>query len=525
VIRIDLGSSAAAAGLSLLIVLGGAQPAGTRPGGPSAPAAPVSAPAGDGSAAPRFDVRRLRPGTAPGLLFTTPQPSGPPTDGGGAQAPAQSPMQAQAQALAQASPKAPAAVNGPHGPEILDEHGRPVWFHPVPAGQFATDLRVQRYRGRDVLTWWQGTVTTRGGGIGTGYVADENYRVIATVRGTTAPADLHEFRITPRGTALATGYRTMPADLSSLGGAKDGKVEDSVVEEIDIATGRTLMSWSALAHVPPADSDAPPFMYGEQPFDYFHVNSVSEDTDGNLLISGRHLSTVFKVDRRTGRIIWRLGGRRTSFPLGAGVRFNWQHDATPAGRDTVKIFDNGANQLLEGYESRVAWIRVDPARRTTRLVRQITHPAHVSSTHEGSAQDLPNGNTSVSWGAAGRISEFSRSGALLFDATLPQGWTSYRLYRQAWTGRPAEPPTVSVRDGSVHAVWNGATGVARWRILAGDARDDLKPYARAGWNGLDTAVRLPSRAGAAPRYVKAEALDASGRVLGTSAVTPNTEAS
>lgn len=465
-------------GVAALSVIGAAAPGAAAP----VRARPAGATATQLPAPPRFQVLTDRKGTAPGLFFTTPQ-----------------------------SPK---ELNAPHGPEIVDGRGRPVWYQQVPAGQIAADLRVQRYRGKPVITWWQGTLRDSSNGGGVGYIADQNYRVIATVKGTAAPADLHEFKLTSRGTALLTEYEHVKMDLTPVGGPKDGTVLNGVVEEVDVATGKVLWRWRSLDHVPITETDYP-YMATEpgMPYDYFHINSIDEDAAGDLLISGRFTSTVYKVSRKTGRIVWRLGGRHSDFPLGIGVRFSWQHDVSWAGEDLIKVFDNATLYLWDGYESRAAWIKIDPKRKTTRLVKQVTHPQHMSTVQEGSVQELPNGGSAVSWGPAGRISEFSPRGGLLFDAALPKTWSSYRIYRFPWTGRPATPPTAVVQGGTVHAVWNGATGVARWRVLAGSSQDALKPVAQVAWNGLDTAAPLPAGA----PFVKVEALDAAGRVLGTSA--------
>ncbi|QXJ22368.1 aryl-sulfate sulfotransferase [Actinomadura graeca] len=433
---------------------------------------------------PRFEVRRNRPGTAAGVYLTTPQ--------------------------------SPHALDAPHGPLILDGDGRPVWFHPVPDGELAADLRVQRYQGRPVLTWWQGTFHDLSHGRGVCHVADERYRIIASVSGS-APADLHEFRLTPRGTALLMQYVPRETDLSAVGGPPSATVLDGVVEEVDVATGETVWRWSSLDHIPVTESDLP---YGllPEPYDYLHLNSVDEDADGDLLVSARYTSAVYKVDRRTGEIVWRLGGRQSSFPLGAGVRFGWQHDATWSAPGVVKVFDNATVDMWPGWESRVAWIRVDAARGETGLVRQFVHPEHLCTTREGAAHELPGGGAVVAWGPTGRMSEFSPDGELLFDAALPPGeWSSYRVYKSPWEGRPEEPPSAFVQDGSVRAVWNGATGVARWRVLAGASAGSLEPVAEAPWDGLDTAVPLPGTARGAT-HVRVDALDGGGGVVGSSDV-------
>ena len=90
---------------------------------------------------------------------------------------------------------------GEHGPMILDDRGRLVWFEKYIT---ARDFKVQRYRGRPVLTWWEGSIVA-GHGVGDYVVFDDTYRRIARVRaGNGYNGDLHEFLITPEDTALPT---------------------------------------------------------------------------------------------------------------------------------------------------------------------------------------------------------------------------------------------------------------------------------------------------------------------------------
>ncbi|WP_460355460.1 arylsulfotransferase family protein [Actinoallomurus acanthiterrae] len=399
------------------------------------------------------------------------------------------------------------------GNEILDGQGRPVWFRPVPPGKFATDLRVQRYRGQPVLTWFQGTLLSKAFDYrGAAYIADTHYRVIATIKHIESP---HEIQLTPRNTALLIDARNLRMNLTSIGGTRNDLIRDGILKEVDVATGKILWRWSSLDHIPISENYDPKIDSREpRPYDYLHLNSIEEDRDGNLLISAMNTCTIYKVDRRTGRIIWRLGGRDSTFRLGPGARFCGQHDAHWVGKNLIRIFDNGT--LKDRHGARVAWIKIHPGRRTATLVRQIVQPQHRSVKIQGGAQGLPNGDTAVGWGSVGRISEYGPDGSRLFDASLPRGQISYRMYRTPWNGRPCTPPTVITRGSTVHAVWNGATGVAHWRVLAGPAPNAARPVAEAAWNGLDTAIALPGTSASAP-YVQIQALDADGAVLGTGA--------
>jgi hypothetical protein len=342
--------------------------------------------------------------------------------------------------------------------------------------------------------------------------------VIATVRaGHGYQADGHEFLLTPQGTALVDIYHVVPFDLSPIGGPVKGRAIDSIVQEIDVATGKVLLEWHSLDHVGIAESHQSLAAAGPtEPFDYFHVNAVNLDTDGNLLISARNAWTIYKVDRHTGAVIWRLGGKKSDFQLGPHVAFAWQHNALPAGTNTIRIFDNESAPTVQA-QSRVIWIHLDLAKKTATLARSLRYPGGISVPAEGDAEPLGHGHTFVAWGATGRISEFDAAGKLLFDAQLPDQFDTYRGYRYEWHAVPLTGPTATaVRhpDGTmtVDAIWNGATEVARWRVLAGPAMATLSLVATVDWNGSDTTTMLLTTA----RYVEVQALDAGGTSVGTS---------
>ena len=404
------------------------------------------------------------------------------------------------------------------GPLIVDDLGRPVWFRPLPPGQVASDVRVQRYQGRPVLTWWQGTTLGGAGhGQGEGVIADSSYHVIAHVHaGHGYFADQHTFLLTPQNTALIEAYHLTHADLSAAGGSPDGEVYDAVVQEIDLATGRVIFEWHSLDHVPVADSYQPAPRNANAPYDYFHINSVGLSADGNLLISSRHTWTVYEVDRHTGRIIWRLGGKHSDFKLGPGARFAWQHNPMPQGSDELRIFDNESNGRPVEPVSRVITLRLDRARRTATLVRSIEHPARLSAPSQGNSELLPGGDLFVGWGRLGRYSEFGPNGKLVLDAVFPPGYDTYRAYRFPWTGHPSTGPLAAARRQgprtTVDAFWNGATGVARWDVLAGSAPSSLRQVASVPWNGLDTVARVRSRAA----WVAVVAEDGAGHPIGSS---------
>ena len=413
---------------------------------------------------------------------------------------------------------APKGPKSQGGPMILDSAGRLVWFHPMPGDLQAYNLAVQRYEGKPVLTWWQGEQAS-GLGRGEGVIYDTAYRRLATVRaGNGYAEDLHDFRLTSHGTALIDAYNLARADLSAVGGPADGLVWDCVLQEIDLKTGLVLFEWHSLDHVPITDSYRR--AQKDKLYDYFHFNSIDELPDGSLLVSSRDTHTVYDIDRATGRIVWRLGGKHSTFAIGAGADFHWQHDARPHGKDELSVFDNEAIAGMPGRVSRGLVIRLDRRARRASLVRSFTHPDRVKSPSKGNLQLLAGGHAFAGWGGKNpRLSEFAADGTLLFDELFvsPKS-SSYRAYRFAWSGHPTDRPaaaaTTAGASTTVYASWNGATEVARWRVLSGTAPSSLRAGPTVARTDFETAIPL----GGAAKLVQVEALDRSGRVIGRSRV-------
>ena len=272
----------------------------------------------------------------------------------------------------------PASGKGLWGPLIVDNTGAPVWFRKVPdPATVAIDFKVQRYRGKPVLTWWEGTIGGTGGqGVGQGefVVADQAYHEIARVRAAgTEQADQHDLIITTDDTALFWVYDPVPWDLSALGGPADGVLHDGLIQEIDIATGRLRWQWRASDHVALDESYAP-LPQGESaklPYDYFHANSVGIDADADVIVSARHTWACYKIERRTGDVVWRLGGKKSDFPLDARSTFSWQHDIRRRRDGAYSVFDNGAGVTRQRDYSRGLVLRLDEAARTATFVQEF----------------------------------------------------------------------------------------------------------------------------------------------------------
>jgi len=406
---------------------------------------------------------------------------------------------------------------GQGGAMILDDRGQVVWFHPLQGKGRVLDFKAQTYQGRPVLTWKE----TPGGYV----IYDDSYREIKQFPpGNGYPGgDHHEFLISPQNTALITIYDRVRRDLSPVGGPKDGVAWEGIVQELDIETGEVIFEWRSLDHVGLEESYSKPSQHHRDGIDYFHLNSIEIDGDTNLIISARETSAVYKIDRKSGEVMWRLGGKHSDFEMGPGTRFAYQHDARRQNDGAITIFDNGDTVFENGTpkvveESRGIVLDLDQDDMRATLEREYLHQNAPLARSQGNLQSLPGGNVLIGYGSEPIIAEFSRDGRLLFDARLPEGYDTYRAYRLPWTGRPVDPPDVAVEVGdggeiTVYASWNGATEVAEWQVLAGPEPDELSVAGSGVRDGFETAI-----AGARAPFVAVRALDDSGEELAVSEV-------
>ncbi|KAJ7074662.1 ASST-domain-containing protein [Mycena amicta] len=438
-------------------------------------------------------------------------------------------------------------------PVIYDSTGELVWADPTIGG--CNDLNLQTYNGKKVLTFWAGNGNPGTGvqvGNGTARIFDEAYRSVANVSAVNpgGGTDLHEFRIVQpeNKTALVTAYTPVPADLSVVGGPKEGWYLNAIIQEVDIASGRVLFNWTSFDHIALTESynnisQAEDGLSSQTAWDAVHINSIEKDSHGNYLISARHTWTVYNIDGRDGQILWRLGGKNSSFTVTgndtADAQFHWQHDARWRGSNVISLFDDGAAVLggtfvINEPVATGKFFQLDLERKTVQLVnRFIPAPNAGPSFAEGSTE-VYGSQVVVGYGSNPWLTVHDlTTQQLLFSAVIGPnnstlwlgGITNYRVYQTStneFIGRPQTTPAVTAeRDSlgalSVYVSWNGATQVVNYALLtgadAGSVKGTLRTVQRTGF---ETQISGEGSEG----YVQVAALAKDGSVLGTSAVVP-----
>jgi len=432
---------------------------------------------------------------------------------------------------------------GQQGNLIVDNLGNPIYFRPTNSPNLMnTDFRMQQYNGKPVLTFWQGTLATPpaytnlpAASSETGscyYILDNTYEVIQTLSAQNGyTSDIHEFLLTPTNTALLLGTKAIPMDLTPYGGPQNGYVNDFSVQEIDLTTNELLFFWSALAHIPLSDSFEPASTAASSSnvWDAYHLNAVGiTDSPEDILVSSRNTSTIYRIHKPTGAIVWQLGGMHSDFTLEPGAEFSWQHDSRFLPNNVISLFDDNcceSETIPPGtpYAHGLV-LQLDLVAMTATALTTYYHDPNVNVASQGNVQTLSNGNKFIGWGQAQYYSEFLPPGNtegdpalnLVYSASFPTNNFNYRAYRNNWVGMPYYPPSAAVKRSNgqvvVYASWNGSTETVSWQILAGKRSTNLVPVA----SGLKTGFETPISVSNNGPFFQVQALNSSGEVLGVS---------
>ncbi|KAJ7629004.1 ASST-domain-containing protein [Roridomyces roridus] len=391
------------------------------------------------------------------------------------------------------------------GPTIYKSTGELVWSDPsLPE---CHDFNIQTFEGEQYLTRWFGQRTIMRSGNGVGIMLNSRY-------------EIHK-------TALMAGYRPVPADLSPVGSPMNGWYLNTIIQEIDIATGNVLFNWTSIDHIGLNESYGSPTLASQgsssdTAWDAVHINSIDKDNAGDYLMSSRNCQTIYKIDKN-GTIVWRLGGKTSDFtPLTENTQFHWQHHARwRMGGSSISLFDNAAAwlsptlTLVDENTATGKYLAVDQTKMTVALaLEKIFSPSPLSNFSLAMSSIEPYDSPCSS-------AVIGPNNASLWNDAAILNYRVFQTSTREFMGQPKQPPSVAFSrengddEVSVWVSWNGATHVASYELFTGETPDGVnRLLRRQEKDGLEMA--LSGRG--IERYVRVDALARDGSVLGRSGV-------
>ncbi|KUI56482.1 hypothetical protein VP1G_03823 [Cytospora mali] len=400
------------------------------------------------------------------------------------------------------------------------------------------DVEIQTYKNQPVISFWQGQMLD-GFGCGSYHIISQNYSELAHVQpvGSEDAGDIHEFRITDDNTALLTIYWVKNADLTPFNGSSDGYIYECSFHEINIETGELIFIWNASDHTALNQTYNEFGNAGteETPFDWFHINSIQKNADGNYLISSRCLWTVFKINGQNGQIMWRLNGKSSDFKVDAQADFHCQHHARwfdTSTRTQLSLFANMGEE--DSTYSRGVLMSTDEDAKTADLITLFHNTDQTWSKYEGDLQCLNCADSDTNWflgfGNQPYFTELTSDGTVVSDVQFAVNnvINSYRAFKfplSSWVGKPLTNPNISwdTSEEKVYMSWNGATEVAKWEVYTAYSTNSTRwtLLGSAAKVGFETVIDVASFRKLST-YVRGKALNSNGDKLGYTDATDGT---
>ncbi|MGB5896383.1 MAG: aryl-sulfate sulfotransferase [Ignavibacteriaceae bacterium] len=311
----------------------------------------------------------------------------------------------------------------PFGPGymiIMDNYGVPIFYRSCPIR--CMDFKLN---GNGLITYFNRS-------IGKFYSLDSSYAMVDSFTcGNGYSTNVHDLQVLANGHSLLMSYdyQTVRMDTIVPGGDTAASVIGLIIQELD-ETKNVVFQWRSWDHFLITDATDNIDLTAHT-IDYVHGNSIELDIDGNLIISCRHMDEITKINRTTGEIIWRLGGKNNQFQFVKDPRgFSHQHDARRISNGNLMLFDNG--NLLSPRHSSSLEYQLDETDKIANLVWNYSDIPHYAS-FMGNSTRLSNGKTFIGWGSNFNpaITEVENDETKTFELYFNSALT-YRVFRFPW---------------------------------------------------------------------------------------------
>lgn len=330
---------------------------------------------------------------------------------------------------------------------ILDKNGLPIKYRPTTPNSFNFK---QQPNGRYIVAETSGAHygITGNGTKSIIRIFDEELNLLESFQmGNGYIAGPHEFMILPNGNYICVAQNPIPMDMSEMteGGNPNAFIVSNVIQEFD-KDKNVIFQWRAIDHI---DIEESYLKLTDPVISYAHINALEVDRDGNWLISPRHTCSIMKINRGTGEIMWRLGGKKTDFTIIGDEKngpeyFQYQHDIRRLNNGDITMFDNG--NLKTPQYSRGVRYSLDEVNKTATLVWQYRNTPDVYAGQQGSVQVFEDGSYLIGWGTATAanqvgLTEIDTEGNKTFELNFPPNTSHYRVQKVAY---PPCPPVADV---------------------------------------------------------------------------------
>ncbi len=215
----------------------------------------------------------------------------------------------------------------------------------------------------------------------------------------------HEVRMDEQGKIYSLYRPEKIIDMATIGGTGvDTLIGDGIV--VMDKNGKEFKKWSIWEHW---DIEKDPYIK-RFAYDRFHANALNFDTDGNYLLSLAIEDQIWKINKKTGRVMWKLG-KGGDFRMDTTSYFSFQHNVHINKYGDLMLFDNDINTSV----SRVLSFELDTVNMIAKTKINLTLPYSKFTSRMGSAYILPNGNFLICSSKTGSVFVMNEEGKVLWE--------------------------------------------------------------------------------------------------------------
>ncbi len=164
-------------------------------------------------------------------------------------------------------------------------------------------------------------------------------------------------------------------DLTTIGGSKKDTIVGDGIIVLD-RNGKKIWQWSVFDALNPLKD---PNAYKSKK-DWMHANSLNFDKDGNYIISFYNNGQIWKIDAKTGAVLWKLG-KGGDIKTPAECDFTQAHAVHMNKYGDLMLFDNG----VEKKQSSVFALKLDELNKKATIDLHVKLPTQIYNGRMGSA--------------------------------------------------------------------------------------------------------------------------------------------
>jgi hypothetical protein len=245
----------------------------------------------------------------------------------------------------------------------------------------------------------------------------------------------------PNGHVMMMSFHTIVYDMSTIveGGKTDASLVINIIQEQD-RDKNVVFEWRNIDYIPITDTDLD---LTDARINYGTLNAFDVDDDGNILASFRNHSEIMKISRKTGEVMWRMGGPRGEFTYvgeheeNAPYYHARQHNIRRHPNGNITLFDNG--QFHKPPYSRAVEYELDEENKVATLASEWRYPnGNIFCVTAGNATLLPSGGWFIGFGVPNaqfvkrNAVETHPDGSIALEFSLPDGVLAYRVNKFPW---------------------------------------------------------------------------------------------